>query len=115
MGISDFLQNVNKVNTVPVSFQTRGSNANRISDSDTPGSSNRELKNELQSEQIRKQKLLELEEERVQAMAALEHKQRQTKAFVDRHRRQAERQFAIGKPVLVFQTKMGLMTGKLRF
>ena len=70
---------------------------------------------ELQSEQSRKITLLKLEEERVQAMAALEQKQRQTKAFVDRHRRQTEKQFAIGKPVLVFQTKMGLMPGKLRF
>ena len=70
---------------------------------------------ELQSEQIWKIKLLELEEERVQAMTALEQKQRQRKAFVDRHRRQMEKQFAIGKPVLVFQTKMGLMPGKLRF
>ena len=56
-----------------------------------------------------------LEEDRIQAMAALEQKQRQTKAFEDRHHKQIEKQFAIGKPVLVFQTKMGLMPGKLRF
>ena len=56
-----------------------------------------------------------LEEDRIQAMAALEQKQRQTKAFEDRHHKQIEKQFAIGKPVLVFQTKMGLMSGKLRF
>ena len=37
------------------------------------------------------------------------------KAFVDRHCRHAEKQFAIRKPVLVFQTKMGSMLGKLRF
>ena len=40
MGISDFIQNIYKVNTFPISFQTRGSNANRISDSDTPSSNN---------------------------------------------------------------------------
>ena len=45
-------------------------------------------------------------------MSALEHKQRQTKAFVNR---QTETQFEIGKPMLVFQTKMGSMPGKLRF
>ena len=48
-------------------------------------------------------------------MIDLERKQRQTKAFVDRHRRHTENQFAIGKPMLVFQTKMGSMPGKLRF
>ena len=48
-------------------------------------------------------------------MSALEHKQRQTKAFVNRHRRKTETQFGIGKPVLVFQTKMGVMPGKLRY
>ena len=47
-------------------------------------------------------------------MSALEHKQRQTKAFVNRHRRKAETQFGMGKPVLVFQSKMGAMSGKLR-
>ena len=71
--------------------------------------------NELQSEQIRKESLLLLEEDRLQAMTALEHKQRQTKAFVNRHRRKTESQFGIGKPVLVFQTKMGAMPGKLRY
>ena len=66
-------------------------------------------------EQSWKTTLLLLEEERVQATTALEQKQWQTKAFLDRHRRQTEKHFAIGKPVLVFQTKMGLMPGKLRF
>ena len=70
---------------------------------------------EFQSEHSRKATLLLLEYERIQAMSTLEQKQRQTKAFVDRQRRQTEKQFAIGKPVLVFQTKMGLMPGKLRF
>ena len=45
----------------------------------------------------------------------LEQKQRRTKAFVDRHRKSKDNLFAIGKPVLVFQTNMGLMPGKLRF
>ena len=40
-------------------------------------------------------------------MTTLEQKQHQMRAFADRHRRQAEKQFTIGKPVLVFQTKMG--------
>ena len=48
-------------------------------------------------------------------MCALEQKQRQTRAFVDRHRQQKEQMFVIGMPVLVFQTKMGSMRGKLRF
>ena len=48
-------------------------------------------------------------------MSTLEQNQQQTKAFVDRHRRQTTKQLAIGKPVLVFQTKIGLMPGKLRF
>ena len=38
MGISDFVQNIYKINTFPISFWTRGGNANRISDSDTPSS-----------------------------------------------------------------------------
>ena len=70
--------------------------------------------NETESEQARKEALLVLEEQ-IQAMSALEHKQRQTKAFVNRHRRKSETQFGIGKPVLVFQTKMGAMPGKLRY
>ena len=40
---------------------------------------------------------------------------RQTKAFVERHRKQNEKMFEVDKLVLVFQTKMGLMLGKLRF
>ena len=70
---------------------------------------------EEQSEQVRKQQLLLLEESRIQAMTALEQKQRQTKAFVERHQRQKEKLFAVGKLVQVFQTRMGLMPGKLRF
>ena len=45
----------------------------------------------------------------------LEQKQRRTKAFVDRHRNNKKNLFDIGKPVWVFQTKMGSMPGKLHF
>ena len=34
---------------------------------------------------------------------------------MDRHRRGNEKEFGIGKPILVFQTRMGNMPGKLRF
>mgnify|MGYP000391440532 CR=1 FL=1 len=36
-------------------------------------------------------------------------------AFVDRHWKSKDKLFDIGKPVLVFQTKMGSMPGNLRF
>ena len=39
----------------------------------------------------------------------------EAKALVDRHRHQKEKLFAVEKPVLVFQTKLGLMPKKLRF
>ena len=48
-------------------------------------------------------------------MAILEQEQRWRKAFVDRHRNVREKDFAVGKAVLVFQTRMGQMLGKLRF
>ena len=48
-------------------------------------------------------------------MAILEHEQRRRKAFVDRHRGTSEKHFKVGKVVLVFQTRMGQMPGKLRF
>ena len=48
-------------------------------------------------------------------MAQLEQRQRQHKAFVDRHRKGMEKALTIGKPVLVFQTRLGAMPGKLRF
>ena len=41
-------------------------------------------------------------------MAALEQKQRQTKAFVDRHRRQTEKQFAIGKTGIGISNQNGV-------
>ena len=34
---------------------------------------------------------------------------------MDRHRRGNEKEFEVGKPVLLFQTRMGNMPGKLRF
>ena len=48
-------------------------------------------------------------------MAQLEQHQRQRKAFVDRHRKGLEKELTIGKPVLVFQTRLGAMLGKVRF
>ena len=45
----------------------------------------------------------------------LEQKQRKTKLFIYRHRQNKEKLFAISKLVLVFQTKMGAMPGKLWF
>ena len=48
-------------------------------------------------------------------MAQLEQCQRQRKAFLDRHRKGLEKELTIGKPVLLFQTRLGAMTGKLRF
>ena len=48
-------------------------------------------------------------------MCAIEQKQGQTKAFVDRQQQEKENMFEVSKSVLVFQTKMGLMPGKLRF
>ena len=66
-------------------------------------------------EWVQKEQLLVLEESRLQAMCALEQKQRLPRTFVDWHRRQKEKSFAVGKPVLVFQNKMGSMLGKLRF
>ena len=70
---------------------------------------------EDKSEQIRLQQLLELGETRLRSMAILEQEQRRRKAFVDRHRNAREKDFAVGKAVLVFQTRMGQMPGKLRF
>jgi hypothetical protein len=44
----------------------------------------------------------------------MEHEQRLRKAFVDRHRKRNEERFGIGKSVLLFQSRSGLMPGKLR-
>ena len=48
-------------------------------------------------------------------MAILEQEHRRHRAFVDRYRNAREKDFAVGKAVLVFQTQMGQMPGKLRF
>jgi hypothetical protein len=70
--------------------------------------------NESESEQARVEQLLRLEEDRIRSMEALEHEQRLRKAFVDRHRKRNEERFGIGKAVLLFQSRSGLMPGKLR-
>ena len=75
----------------------------------------RERMTEGASEQIRLQQLLALGETRVNSLAALELDQQRRKAFVDRHRGRNEVKFGEGKAVLVFQTRMGKMPGKLRF
>ena len=75
----------------------------------------RERLPEDQSEQIRLQQLLELGEKRVRNMAVLEQEKRRRKAFVDRHRNTREKDFTVVKAVLVFQTRMVEMPGKLRF
>jgi hypothetical protein len=70
--------------------------------------------NELESEQARMEQLLRLEEDRIRSIEAMEHEQRLRKAFVDRHRKRNEERFGIGKAVLLFQSRSGLMPGKLR-
>ena len=67
------------------------------------------------SKQIHLQQLLALGEMRVRSLAILEQEQQCRKAFVDRHRGWNEKMFGIGKAILVFQTRMGKMPGKLRF
>jgi hypothetical protein len=44
----------------------------------------------------------------------MEHEQRLRKAFVDRHQKRNEERFGIGKAVLLFQSRSGVMPGKLR-
>ena len=75
----------------------------------------KERLSEKKSERIRLETLCELEEHRITSLLQLELEQRRRKAFVDRHQRGNEKEFGIGKPVLVFQTRMGSMLGKLRF
>ena len=70
---------------------------------------------EKESEGIRLATLCELEENRIANLLQLELEQQRRKAFVDRHRRGNEKEFEIGKPVLLFQTRMGNMLGMLRF
>ena len=66
-------------------------------------------------EQIWLQQLLELGKARVHSMAILEQEKRRQKAFMDWHRHACEKDFAVGKAILVFQTRMGQMPEKLRF
>ena len=75
----------------------------------------RNKKTEEASERIRLQQLLALGETRVHNLAVLELDQQRRKAFVDRHHRRNEEIFGKGKALLVFQTRMGKMPGKLRF
>jgi hypothetical protein len=70
--------------------------------------------NESESEHARVEQLLRLEEERIRNMQVLEHEQRLRKAFLDRHRKRNEERFVKGKVVLLFQSRSGLMPGKLR-
>ena len=70
---------------------------------------------EAQSEQYRLEQLLELGEHRVAIMDQLEQCQRLRKAFVDRHRKGTEEALTIDKPVVIFQTRLGAIPGKLRF
>ena len=75
----------------------------------------RERLSEKESEKIRLATLCELEEHRIASILQLELEQRRRKVFVDWHRKGNEKMFGIGKPVLVFQTRMGKMLGKLWF
>ena len=75
----------------------------------------RDRLSEAKSEQVRLQHLLKLGEKRVHSMVVLEQEQRRRKAFADRHRNVREKDFVVGKAVLVFQTRMGQMPRKLRF
>ena len=75
----------------------------------------KECLSEKESEKIRQATLCELEEHRIASLLQLELEQRRRKAFVDRNRQGNEKEFGIGKSILVFQTRMGNMAGKLRF
>jgi hypothetical protein len=70
--------------------------------------------NETALEQAHVEQLLRLEEDCIRSMEALEHEKRLRKAFVDRHRKRNEERFGIGKAILLFQSRSGLMLGKLR-
>ena len=75
----------------------------------------RERMSEADLEQICLHQLLTLGETWVNSLAALELNQQRRKAFVDQHRERIEEEFGKGKVVLVFQTRMGKMPGKLRY
>ena len=70
--------------------------------------------NEKESEEFRLAALCDLEEHWLANIMHLELEQRRRKAFVDRHWKGNKRMFEIGKLVLLFQTRMGKMPGKLR-
>ena len=74
----------------------------------------RDRLSEKESEKIRLETLCELEEHKIFNLLQLELEQRRWNAFVDRHRHGNEKDFGIGRPVLVFQTRMGNMLGKLQ-
>ena len=67
------------------------------------------------SQQILLQQLLALGQTRVHSLTVLELDQQRRKAFVDRHRGWNKKMFEEGMSVLVFQIRMGRMSGKLRF
>jgi hypothetical protein len=69
--------------------------------------------NESASEQARVEQLLRLEEDRIWSMEAMEQEQRLRKAFIDHHRKRNEEWFGIEKVVLLYQSRSGLMPGKL--
>ena len=67
------------------------------------------------SKRICLQQLLALGETRIHNIAVLELDQQRHKAFVNRHRGRNEKMFSKDKAILVFQTRMEKMPGKLRF
>ena len=114
MGISEFVQDIYKSDSFPNGFRIRGRNANRDLDSDTPSSSNQKIRRAT-VRTMSERSIIVVRRRTNTCYVNFGQKQWQTKAFVDSHRQQTEKQFAFGKLVLVFQTKMGSMPGKLRF
>ena len=66
---------------------------------------------EKESEIIWLATLCELEEHRITSVLQLELEKRRRKAFVDRHRKGNEKDFGIGKPVLVFHPRWVVCRG----
>ena len=60
-------------------------------------------------------KLVKLKETQLHVLYKFEYDQRRQKPFVNRHRHNKEKLFEVGKPILLFQTKIGWIPGKLRF
>ena len=114
VGLPNCVQDKYPDNTVPVSFWIRSGHADRVSYSEFADSSTGKVKWEGIWE-IRLATLWELEEHRIASILQLELEQWRGKAFVNQHRKGNEKMFEIGKLVLVFQTRMGKMPGKLRF